>query len=265
MASIGRISEFNPYEEDIESYVLRLKHFFKANDIKDGNKVSILITVIGPKVLSVLSDIISPKKIDEESYDDLCKVLIEHYAPKRLVVAERYMFYSRVQKSTETISEFVVAIKHLASSCEFKSFLTDALRDKLISGISNDGIRQKLLSEELDFNKALAFALRLEQAERQTGLFVNNANNGTSKCFNMNMKRNVSKGGNPNNFTGAKLKSKEGKALCDSKANQFKCFRCGNSEHAAKECPYVGYKCNSCKKVGHLSKMCINFSKKETT
>lgn len=135
MASIGKMTEFNPHEEDIGSYLLRLKHYFKANDVKDGNKVSILITVIGPKVLSILSDILSPKKVDEKSYDDLITILEDHFAPKRLVVAERYTFYTRVQKPTENISEFMVAIKHLASSCEFGSFLKDALRDKLVSGL----------------------------------------------------------------------------------------------------------------------------------
>ncbi|XP_054272755.1 uncharacterized protein K02A2.6-like [Macrosteles quadrilineatus] len=168
MSSIGRVSEFNPHEEDISSYLLRLKHYFKANDVKSTNHVSILITVIGPKILAVLMDLISPKKIDDETYESLSKTLEEHFAPKRLVVAERYTFYSRCQKPAESIAEFMVAIKHLASTCNFGTFLNDALRDKLISGISNDGIRQKLLSEELDLSKTFAQALMLEQAESAT-------------------------------------------------------------------------------------------------
>jgi hypothetical protein len=181
MSSIGRITEFNPHEEDISSYLLRLKHYFKANDVESENHVSILITVIGPKILAVLMDLISPKKVDDETYENLSKVLIEHFAPKRLVVAERYKFYSRCQKPAESIAEFMVAIKHLASTCEFGTFLSDALRDKLISGISNDGIRQKLLSEELDLSKTYAQALMLEQAEKQTGLFGNNPAQDISK------------------------------------------------------------------------------------
>lgn len=77
--SIGRMSDFNPGEEDIKSYLLRLKHFFKANEVKDEKKVSILITVIGPKVLAVLSDLLSPKTVDEKSFDELTKVLEDHF------------------------------------------------------------------------------------------------------------------------------------------------------------------------------------------
>ncbi|XP_054260279.1 uncharacterized protein K02A2.6-like [Macrosteles quadrilineatus] len=139
MSSIGRISEFNPYEEDISSYLLRLKHFFKANEVKDVKQVSILITVIGPKILAVLTDLISPKKIDEESYDNLSKILEDHYSPKRLVVAERYTFYSRCQKQSESIAEFVVAVKHLASTCDFGTFLSDALRDNLSGSVKSKG------------------------------------------------------------------------------------------------------------------------------
>ncbi|XP_054265657.1 uncharacterized protein K02A2.6-like [Macrosteles quadrilineatus] len=169
MSGIGKVGEFNPHEEAIESYLMRLKHYFKANSIEDGSKVSVLITVLGPKILAVLSDIVSPDEVDSKSYEDLSKVLVKHFSPKKLVVAERYMFYSRVQKPTETISEFVVAIKHLSSTCKFSTFLKDALRDKLISGINNEVIRQKLLSEDLDFEEAQTLALRLEQAEKQTG------------------------------------------------------------------------------------------------
>jgi hypothetical protein len=73
-----------------------------------------------------------------------------------------------MQKENESICEFFVAIKHFSSTCKFDSFLKNALRDKLVSGIHNEVITQKLLSEELDFEEAYENALWLEQAEKQT-------------------------------------------------------------------------------------------------
>ena len=163
--SVGQIGEFNPEEEQISAYLLRLKHFFKANNVKADNHVSILITVVGPKVLATLTDLLSPAEVDSKSYDELTTVLTDHFSPKKLVVVERYMFYSRSQRSGESITDFVVAIKHQSQFCKFGTFLKDALRDRLISGISNDIIRQKLLSEEADFDKTYSMALMLEQAE----------------------------------------------------------------------------------------------------
>ncbi|KAJ8881031.1 hypothetical protein PR048_017504 [Dryococelus australis] len=49
-----RVEEFCPQEENVASYVMRLKHYFKVNQIKEENKVSVLITIIGPKVHAVV-------------------------------------------------------------------------------------------------------------------------------------------------------------------------------------------------------------------
>lgn len=74
------------------------------------------------------------------------------------------------RKTGETISDYVLAIKHLASSCYFSAFLKYALRDKLISGISTECIRQQLLSEEKGFDDTYAMAVRLEQAGKQANI-----------------------------------------------------------------------------------------------
>src|SRR5436190_6436365 len=247
MASVGRMSEFNPNEEEIGAYLMRLKHFFKANDIKSENHVSILITVIGPKILAVLADLISPAEVDSKTYEQLTTVLKGHFAPKKLVVAERYVFYSRSQKPGESIADFVVVIKHLASSCEFSSFLKDALRDKLISGISNENIRQKLLSEESNFDTTYALALRLEQAEKQANLF--------GQPHGEISKINV-RGRGKSYFQGSNSTSHVNTKNSQGNVGQNKCWRCGSGQHHPTACSYASFKCHQCKRVGHLQKMC---------
>lgn len=231
MSSIGRLSEFNPSEESVDSYVLRLKHYFKSNDVKEDKRVSIFITVIGPKVLKVLSDIVSPSEIDSKTYDELVEVLKKHYSPKKLIVAERYTFSCRVQKPGESIADFVVAIKHLAASCEFGSFLKDALRDKLVAGLANDNIREKLLCEEKSFEESFSLALRLEQAEQKTSIFMSGAGSNSVDVAKLHVTKNV------------------------RHQSKFKCFRCGG-DHKADQCSYSKYQCHQCKKTGHLQKMC---------
>lgn len=58
MASVRRMGEFVAEKEAIELYVMRLKHYFKANAVKDKNKVSVLITILGAKNLATLSDLL---------------------------------------------------------------------------------------------------------------------------------------------------------------------------------------------------------------
>ncbi|KAJ8873519.1 hypothetical protein PR048_024337 [Dryococelus australis] len=74
---------------------------------------------------------------------------------------------SRVQKKTETIAEFVVAIKQLATSCKFGTFLNEALGDKLVVDIADERVHQRLLSEDLSFAESYELTIRLEQANFQ--------------------------------------------------------------------------------------------------
>lgn len=68
MSKIGRMGEFSPHEKEIEACVMRLKHYFKVNNVKEENQVSVSITVIGLKMLAVLSDLVSPNSVDSKEY-----------------------------------------------------------------------------------------------------------------------------------------------------------------------------------------------------
>lgn len=81
-------------------------------------------------------------------------------------MAERSKFHNRRQQPGETIVEYIVILKHLAASCKFGTFLEDALRDRLISGVSSEELRQKLISKDITFIKAQELALKHEEANK---------------------------------------------------------------------------------------------------
>ena len=57
--------------------------------------------------------------------------------------------------------------------CEFGKFLEETLRDKFISGLKLDRIKQRLLSEDkLTFEKACEIVTRMELAEYQTRIMM---------------------------------------------------------------------------------------------
>ncbi|KAJ8876811.1 hypothetical protein PR048_021258 [Dryococelus australis] len=85
--------------------------------------------------------------VDKKPYEGLIKVLVEYYTLWKILVAERYAFYSRVQKNTETIAEFVLAIKNIATSCNFGTFLNEALQDKLVVGIADEWVVRPCMSK----------------------------------------------------------------------------------------------------------------------
>ena len=70
--------------------------------------------------------------------------LLEHFKPKHLVVAESFKFYNANQEESESISNFFVRLKHLASTCEFGSFLKRALHDKFVYGLKDDKMAEAM-------------------------------------------------------------------------------------------------------------------------
>lgn len=65
---------------------------------------------------------------------------------KKTTITARYEFYQCRQKSAQSIKEFVVEIKKLASQCDFKAFFKEALRDKMVSGMT-EKLTVRLLAE----------------------------------------------------------------------------------------------------------------------
>lgn len=174
MANSGGIlvhlPEFSPEKGDFEVYVQRFEAFATANKIDKETKQQVFLTLIGEAAFITLQNLLFPKTPVEASYEDVVETLRSHYTPKRSVVVERYKFYRRDQRPGEGISDFVVELKKMAATCNFGTFLEEAIRDRLIVGLHNDAIRCKPLATEdkdLTFEKAYSAALGMEAAQGQ--------------------------------------------------------------------------------------------------
>ena len=124
--------------------------------------------MIGPKTYGVLRNLLAPGRLQEKGYSEVVQMLTRHFEPQRIVIAERFKFYRRSQGEGESVVDFVAESRRLASSCEFGNFLNDALRDRLVCGLSNEATQRRLLTEEkLAFISALELAKSQEVAELQ--------------------------------------------------------------------------------------------------
>ena len=115
-----------------------------------------MLNVIGEKTHRVLEDLCTPQKPSDKSLEEITQLLLEHFKTKHLVVAESFQFYNAKQGAGESISNFLVRLKHLASTCEFGSFLKRALCD--------DKIQEKLLSEDKSLEETVKMAKAMELA-----------------------------------------------------------------------------------------------------
>lgn len=65
---------------------------------------------------------IMPRKPSDYKYVDLMAELRNHFSPKTNIRYERYKFMSRQLGDHETLTDFIVDLKFLADSCDFKVF-----------------------------------------------------------------------------------------------------------------------------------------------
>lgn len=247
---MSKFWEFDAYveggDEDFSSYVERFNHYWKVTQIEDDSlKKSAFITALGKHPYKTLKDLLLPSSPEEKSFEDLVKVLKEHYAPGSQVIAERFKFNRRYQLETETVSTFAVQLRHLAAKCAFGNFLDDALRDRFVAGLRNPAIQAALLKKkELNFETACELARTTELAEKESRSF-----RPAEAC--------ASTEGSVNSI--GKKRPPQHKPKVSPPSNFFTagtCHRCGE-KHDASECRYRKSRCHWCKNLGHLAKVCM--------
>lgn len=265
------------YEESVENFALfieRVVVYLQVMKIAEKDKLSYLCLLIGAEKFKILKETVAPKKIEEKTFDECISILLTKFDEKKCVIAERYKFYNRKQQSGETIKDFIAAIKSLSISCLFKSFLDEALRDKLVCGLNNEAMTRRLLSEDesLTFEKACEIVDNMEAVIK------------SSKILNVNQTSEVNQI-QKSKLSWEKTQKKNHHSRPEQKINQNHQYHQGRSNsrgnrgdgspshfgsrkrcercyvnHQPEACPSKNWKCYKCLKIGHTSKFCSKSS-----
>ena len=189
--------------------------------------------MIGPQTYSILRSLMAPDTPQSKSLTTITKALKKHYDPKPIVIAERYHFHLRNQSPTENIAEYVAELRRLAASCEFGTFLDEALRDRFVCGLRSDSARRKLLTEaKLTLAHAIELAQCMEQADKN------------SKAFKVTEASVQKLSSTPRKRGGAAPRQRQ------------RCYRCGRPNHQATACRFIDSTCHFCGKKGHIAPAC---------
>lgn len=221
MAFIGQIEYFN-LDDDFECYVDRMDHLLKLNKItENSNKVSFLISTGGADLYKILKTLVAPKKPENFQYDELVVKLRLHFQRKTNVTAERFKFLTRNQLAEETMQDYIITIKSLATTCNYGTFLEEVLKDRLLMGIRNKRIQAKLIElSESTFESTCEVALNMEMLEEEV--------------------RNMGNDREPTlvNKIGSRRSNEEVRDVATANTNRKKiqCFYCGRWGHIQKFC-----------------------------
>lgn len=133
--------------------------------IHNDVKVPTFLSVMGGKIFSLLRSLVQPDKPGTKSYDDIVKILGNHYSPKPLIIAERFRFHKRNQEEGESVAQFLAVLKRLSEHCEFGVALNDTIRDRLVCGLTSEFIQ--LSEANLTLQKTIEIRTSMEMAARE--------------------------------------------------------------------------------------------------
>ena len=208
------------------------------------------MATIGPESYKLLKNICEPAKPKDKTYAQLVKYLKDHYHPEPIVIAERHRFWTAHQGENEGVAEYIVRLKKLASTCSFGTFLDDALRDRLVSGLHPKLIRtqrQLLTVRDLTFNTAKARCIADEMA--------NKASLDHPGAASVQETNRVGLTGNRTRASWTGRGKPNGGRFMDNRAEGGPCKCCG-ANHSSDVCKFKNSICYGCQKRGHLRSVC---------
>ena len=111
----------------------------------------------------------------------------------------------------ESVADYMAELRHLATTCQFNEYLEQALRDRLVCGLCHEPTQKKLLTESrLTLVKAIEIAQSMEAAEKNSQQITE-------------PQQDVMK------------VTEKGQRAIKKEQPRFMCYRCGGTNHAARD------------------------------
>ena len=171
--------------------------------------------------------------------------------PRKNIPFERYKFNRRTQEAGESYDQYRTALRKLAEGCAFETIAPDEiLRDRLVFGIRDDKVRERLLKEaNLTLTKTDEIARAAETMLFQMKIVNDNA---------MPTVHAVTPRRPPRRQQLATTTGSGSKRPGSSLVGSFPAKECGNCgkthDLGEKEnCPAHGKTCNNCGKSNHFA------------
>ena len=155
--------------ENWKRWIQKFKLYLKATDLmkkEDPHKCAIFLHCIGEDGMDVYNSFVFGHE-EEDHYDILVKKFEDYTSPKKNTTCERLAFNSRKQAPGEGFDQFVTVLKNKAKTCEFGDLKNSLILDRIIMGILDSRLKEKLLRDAKDLNKAIEIGQAFEASRSQ--------------------------------------------------------------------------------------------------
>ncbi len=209
-------------------------------DKEDGDvQVNSLLYAMGKQAEPIFGTFTFSAEEENDYYNAVVKRFDEHFVPKRNLIHDRACFHKRSQRSGESVEAFVRCLYELAEFCEFGATKDEQIRDRIVIGIADSNVSEKLqLEPDLTLEKAIQISRQSEQIKTQSADI-----RGACDVNEVGYKSKYMK------HTGGKYRNSDVRQRDES--NKVTCSRCARV-HEYGACPARGKRCRKCNKTGHF-------------
>ena len=138
----------------------QFRFYFAAAELskktaKTQSQVAVLLHCAGPEAQDIYTNFVFANTDDDKdsNWEHVLKKFRDYCEPRKNEVFERYKFWQRDQREGKTIDQWVNDLRILLSSCEYEDQKQSNLRDRIVFGVADIRVKERLLCES-DLNLA---------------------------------------------------------------------------------------------------------------
>ena len=206
----------------------------------DREQITTFIYTMGEQA----EDVLLSRGIPENNYLQVLAAFNNYFGVRTNVITERAKF-NRLTQGTDSMDMFINRLYRQAEYCQYGALREELLRDRLVVGVVDDRLSEKLQSQpDLTLDQAVQMSRRHEAAKQAQSVI----REGTTPRAQVDaFKTGGSKTSGKGSCSRKPTKQQPVHAQRDSKTKV--CIRCGREPHKKEVCPARNSECNKCKRL----------------
>ena len=227
---------------------------------EDARKTSTLLYCLGEESEDVLTST-NITEADRKKYDVVVEKFDSFFNVRRNVIYERARFNRRDQLEGESAEQYITCLYSLIETCEYGTFKEEMLRDRLVVGIRDAAMSQKLqMDAELTLEKAKK-SIRQKEAVHEQQRELQGDGSAKDPIVVDEVRHTHWRGQKTKGGSSYKPQPKRG----GTRSSQ-PCMRCGKARHPTPDkCPALSATCSKCNRKGHYGSQCLSKTVAATT
>ena len=219
-----------------------------VSEKEEATRVATFLTVIGEEAVDVYNTFNWANEGDNLKIDRVLEKFDAFCNPRKNTIYERYVFFSRNQENGESIDHYVTVLKTMSNTCEFGDLKESLIRDRVVFGIQDNSVRERLLRDpDLTLQTAIE---KVRSAE------LTNAQLKQIKADHKIAEESI----HAVKVSGEQLSKNRDQDISIPIVN---CKYCGRKHPRDKnQCPAYGAKCQKCGKPNHFAAKCKSKARK---